>query len=213
MAKILWLRDNIHRQAQSVLPWYVTGRLDETERAMVEDHVVNCAACREDLEAERELAMLVAGSSSKRDDHAYEAGPRLRVRPPPRRRRSRWQGAAKAIRTGPTWSGWVVAGSAVAASLIAIAVVPLFVRADYHALSSPAAEAPGNVIVIFRPDTSEREFRSTLAASRARLVDGPTASGAYVLRVPQADRAAILGRLQAHDNVVLAQPLDAEPAR
>lgn len=203
MANVVWLRDNLHRQAQSVLPWYVTGRLDAAERAAVDEHLANCAACREDLQAEREIAALLGSDSA--DMEATRALQRLQAR---KRRDKPWH--------IPAWIGrlgWLLTGSALAASLIAIVAVPRFVRADYHTLGAPAAEAPGNVIVMFRPDTSERELRSLLTASRARLADGPTASGAYVLRVPQTKRAAILAKFEADESIVLAQPLDADLQR
>lgn len=204
MANVVWLRDNLHRQAQSVLPWYVTGRLDAAERAAVDEHLANCAACREDLQAEREIAALL-GSDSADMEATRALQQRLQAR---KRRDEPWH--------IPAWIGrlgWLLTGSALAASLIAIVAVPRFVRADYHALDAPAAEVPGNVIVMFRPDTSERELRSLLTASRARLADGPTASGAYVLRVPQTKRAAILAKFEADESIVLAQPLDADLQR
>lgn len=205
MANVVWLRDNLHRRTQAVLPWYVTGRLDDAERAAVERHLANCAACREDLQAEREIAALLGSGAPD----AEANGRALRQRLQARERRN-------ATRHMSAWLGrlgWLLTGSVLTASLIAIVAMPRFVRADYHTLGAPAAEAPGNVIVIFRPDISEREFRSTLSASRARLVDGPTASGAYVLRVPRTERAAILSGLRARESIVLAQPLDADPAR
>jgi hypothetical protein len=69
--------------------------------------------------------------------------------------------------------------------------------------------AVGNVIVVFRPDVRESEMRRLLKGSEARLVDGPTAANAYVLRVPQAERAAALSQLRNDAAVVLAEPLDA----
>ena len=40
------------------------------------------------------------------------------------------------------------------------------------------------MIVIFRPDVTEAELRGTLSGHDARIVDGPSASGAFALRVP-----------------------------
>ena len=200
MANVVWLRDNLHRRTQSVLPWYVTGRLDDAERAAVDKHLANCAACREDLQAEREIAALLGSVSPDADATWRELQQRLQAR---KRYMPAWLGRL----------GWLLTGSVLTASLIAGLAMPRFLRVDYHTLGASAAEAPGNVIVIFRPDVSERDLRSTLAASRARLVDGPTASGAYVLRVPQIERGAILTRLRTHEGIVLAQPLDADSAR
>ena len=65
----------------------------------------------------------------------------------------------------------------------------------------------GNVVVVFHPDTTERQMRETLKAGQARLVDGPTAAGGYVLAVPAAKRTAALAALRARENVVLAEPI------
>jgi hypothetical protein len=67
------------------------------------------------------------------------------------------------------------------------------------------------VIVIFRPEASERNLRETLNASSARLIDGPTSAGTYVLHVPAAKRMVALARLRRDADIVLAEPIDAVP--
>jgi len=79
----------------------------------------------------------------------------------------------------------------------------------YQTLGAAPAPAAGNLIVIFRPDTPEKALRGILNASRARLVDGPTAADAYVLHVAPGERAAVLISLRARREVVLAEPIDA----
>ena len=98
-------------------------------------------------------------------------------------------------------------------ALVAGASAPLSSGlAAYHALGAAPAPALGNVVVIFRPDTSERELRQTLVANHARLVDGPTAADAYVLHVPAAERAGALTRLRGRADIVLAEPIDSGAA-
>jgi len=63
-------------------------------------------------------------------------------------------------------------------------------------------------VVIFRPDTTERQMREALRASNARLVDGPTQADAYVLQIPAARRELALATLRARHEIVLAQPID-----
>jgi hypothetical protein len=79
---------------------------------------------------------------------------------------------------------------------------------SYRALSSTPPPQSANVIVMFRAETTEAELRSLLDANGARLVDGPTATDAYLLRVAPTSRAAALARLQADRHVVMAQPID-----
>jgi hypothetical protein len=80
--------------------------------------------------------------------------------------------------------------------------------ATYHALGAPPAAAAGNVLVMFRPDTPEASMRHVLQVADARLIDGPTTAGAYVLHVPLSERGQMLARLRARGEVTLAQPLD-----
>jgi len=83
----------------------------------------------------------------------------------------------------------------------------------YHALGAAPASAAGNLVVVFLPETTERQMREALKASEARLVDGPTAANGYVLRVAPARRTAALATLRADKAVVVAEPLDAGGAR
>jgi hypothetical protein len=63
---------------------------------------------------------------------------------------------------------------------------------------------------MFRPDTTEHDLRQLLLRNEARLVDGPTVSDAYVLRVAPDRRSAALSRLRADRNVVLAEAIDGD---
>ena len=82
--------------------------------------------------------------------------------------------------------------------------------ARYRALSAGDEATPGQVVVIFAPDTTERELRAIIRASNGRLIDGPTAADAYVLRCrPRACRQRSL-HCAAHPQVLLAEPIDAE---
>ena len=69
------------------------------------------------------------------------------------------------------------------------------------------------MIVVFRPDARESDMRRLLEHSDARLVDGPTAANAYVLRIPDAERTKALSQLRNDAAVVLAEPLDAAALR
>ena len=81
--------------------------------------------------------------------------------------------------------------------------------ARYHALGAAPVNAAGNVVVIFRPETPEKELRQILKANDARLVGGPTEADAYLLHVPAAGRAAVLTKLRRQTQVLLAEPVDA----
>jgi hypothetical protein len=103
------------------------------------------------------------------------------------------------------------AGLAVLATAMWLARPPS--PAAYRALGGSPATAGGNAVLMLKPTTTEGELRRLLVGSGARLVDGPTASGAYVLHVPQGGRPAALARLKSDANVVVAEPIDGNSPR
>lgn len=224
---IIPLRGDGHNQAQALLPWYVSGRLDPDERAEVEAHLAECAECQAELKIERRLneAVAAAPTAGAVDDveHGWtsmyrrinagpdgEAAPR-RMRPT---RWRLWPGAGRIVASpwiaGPAWMRWALGGQLVLLVLLAIYAAPILRhdQARYHALGAAPTIAAANVVVIFRPDITERELRRTLSANHARLVDGPTATDAYLLHVPTAERAAVLARLRQAPRIELAEPVD-----
>lgn len=215
MGNIIRLSGDPHQEAQHLLPWYANGTLDDAEAATVEAHLAGCAECRADLATERALSVEVA--SMPIDVEQGWAAMRSRIEAQSRAAPS----PAAPIRPRPASFfrrpvpvGWALTAQAAALILMVGATRLPGPTAEplYHALGSAPASAPGNVVVIFRPDTAERDLRVALQESGARLVDGPTASDAYVLRVARADRIAALSRLRSNSHVVLAEPID-EDAR
>jgi hypothetical protein len=80
--------------------------------------------------------------------------------------------------------------------------------ARYQTLGAAPVAAAGNAVVIFRPDTRERELRQALQASHARVVDGPTSTDAFVIHIAPAERAAALAKLRLRGDIELAEPVD-----
>jgi hypothetical protein len=108
---------------------------------------------------------------------------------------------------------WLRRAVAAQAAVIAVlAVLLLRPGADpgdepaYRGLGATAAVQSG-IVVVFRPDTPERELRRIVRASGARMAGGPTDADAYLLN--GGDPAAALRRLRAEPAVVLAEPLGA----
>jgi anti-sigma factor RsiW len=220
MGRIIRLHGDEHGEILTLLPWYVTGQLDGPEHAQVEAHLSGCAECQAEVRFQRRLeAELPALAAPSMDiDQGWQRMRRqLEKDQPPSAQNGAgaWLAATKSgfnrgWRAGGPWLGWAVAASLV---LVAGASPQLSSGlARYHALGAPPAPGPGNVVVIFRPDTSERDLRQTLVANHARLVDGPTAADAYVLHVPQAERAGALTRLRGQADIVLAEPIDSGAA-
>jgi hypothetical protein len=116
----------------------------------------------------------------------------------------------------PPWARWAIAVQfTFMLGLAAWVAAPDGDGPRYRTLGAPGAGsgARGALTVVFAPATPEVEFQRILEAAGARIVDGPTASHAYVLRVPEGRRDAALAALRAEPSVVLAQPLTAQPDR
>jgi hypothetical protein len=216
MASIIRLHAGRHDEIRSLLPWYVTGRLDAAEHARVAAHVSACRECQADLEFERRLEVEVAIAPIDVERGWTAMQRRITSAHVSRSGGGFFAGLGelpgRLWRAGPPWLSWALAAQAallmVAGALTVRTATPVTQPAPYHALSSAPAAAIGNVVVIFRPNARESAMRQALVAADAHLIDGPTGADAYVLHVPAAERARGLAVLRARHEVVLAQPLD-----
>jgi len=216
--QILHLEPDPHVAVQRLLPWYLTGRLETAEHEAVEAHLAQCPECRAELETERQWQLLQPGHGAQPD--VEDGWARMRARlgadlvPPvaapamprlsPRRR----------DRLPPPWQR-LPARAWAAPAMLSVALVaaigytlrPLPPAGDYHALSAPT-ESAATAVVRFRPDATEAQIRHSLNASGARLVDGPTVSDAYVVRLPREHYAAALAKLREEPGVALVEALE-----
>ena len=218
--QIIPLHADEHREVQLLLPWYATSRLDAQDHARVEAHLGACAECQADLALERQMAAAVANLPLEAQPPWEALKTRLprQARQPARHAEPRpaapswvWPWS---WRPGPQTMGWALAGQFAMLLLLGAVLVmrpgPTTQNpGQYQALGAAPAPAAGNLVVIFRPDIPEKALRAILTAINARLVDGPTAADAYVLHVAPAERAAILTKLRARREIVLAEPIDA----
>lgn len=194
------LAKDAHDELSELLPWYVTGRLDADEEAQVAAHVAGCAECQAEIAFQKRLEAEVARLPLDVERGWSQMRGRIEANddaPPP---------AALRGRPRASWIGWGVA--ATFAVVAGVSWLPQTPGPEYRALGAARTAQDGNVVVVFHPDTTERQMRETLKAGEARLVDGPTAAGGYVLHVPGARRTAALATLRAQGNVVLAEPID-----
>lgn len=203
MGQLLHLHD-AHGQTQKLLPWHATGTLAPDEEALVTAHCAECAECRADLEREIALREQVASF-----DPELECGwERLRGRIDARSR-SASAGKTRALRR-PVPLGWALAAPlavAASAALVFIGSPQPAPAPEYRLLGSPAPRTSGNAIVLFAAETTEHELRSALGQIGARIVDGPTASGAYVIAVSESGRDGALEQLRKVPQVTLAEPI------
>ena len=215
--QILHLEPDPHAAVQRLLPWYLTGRLETVEHDAVEAHLAQCPECRAELETERQWQLLQPGQGAQVDVEdgwarmrarlGGDAAPRPATAPAPRRRR--W--------LRPVWQfePRLPARASAAFALLSVALVvaigfalrPAPVSGAYYTLAAPP-EVGGTAVVRFRPDATEAQIRHSLNDSGARLVDGPTVSDAYVVRLPRERYAAALDTLRTEPGVALVVALE-----
>ena len=206
MAEIFSLRPSEHDAVKKLMPWFVNGTLSAAEAGRVESHLAECGECREDLAFERQLARGVAELPLNADDGWKAMQLRMAEEAPP----VRATGTVRLLRRRVP-VGWAMAGSLAASVALALVVVGLRPSAapqqTYHTLGSAAADTQGQVVVLFRPDTTAQQMQVILTAQNARLVDGPTSAGAYVLHLDSGTPAGAIKALRQSSQVVLAEPL------
>lgn len=206
MADVVPLHGKAHEQVLLLLPWYVNDTLDAGERARVEAHLADCEACRKDVAAERKLAQSIV--TLPVDGEASWQAIKGRISPP---RPSSVVPLHRPLYRRRIPIGWAIGGQAAAAAaavLVVLGVTQQTAAPAYHTLGSRQPTPRGNLLVMFRPTVPEARLRAALTASGARLVDGPTFSGAYVLWVGDAARSDALSRLRRNKDVTLAEPID-----
>src|SRR5471032_2525245 len=223
--KIVEIDASTHQKVQKLLPWMLDATLSSAERSMVSEHLLQCAECRADLDWQRQVQSARPAMQAEPDVERAFAALSARLDPVVRSPRPR-QGIVAwlhhvwhSLRPSP-WQNWAMAAQC--ALIVGLGLVLFKASPDapgqFHALSatpSPAenAAAAGNVMVLFKPETPERELRRILQAHGAHIVDGPTVTDAYVLYLPPAGRDAALAALRRERAVALAEPLDGGAGR
>ena len=201
--KVLPFDTDAHHAVQTLLPWHAMGSLDADDAARVESHLAGCPICRAELDLERWLQAAQPRPVDRGEVEQGLARMRELIRLAPQRART----------TPARWLHWALGAQfAVVAVLAAVLVLELTGTEPYRALGAPDAGASANAVVIFKPEATEQEMRRALRDSGARLVDGPTASNAYLLNVPNDGHVAAIARLRAQPAVAIAESLETRPA-
>jgi len=223
-----------HQAVQELLPWFATAQLNEEDSARVEAHLQGCAQCQQDLQWERNMrasfaaaagasgaeaspsAILDADRALARllpqlgaQEPAMSAAPAHTGHAPAAEPLSWWR---KAAANQPTWLRWAaVAQCVIIAGLLVLLARPESAPAEYRAMGAadtPSGTGSANLVVMFQPQASEHALRAALQAQDARIVDGPTVTGAWLLFVPPATRDQALQALRADPSVKLAESID-----
>jgi anti-sigma factor RsiW len=202
--------DPLHSEVAELLPWFVNGTLDEEERARVERHLADCIACSQDLIELRDLQALYADESM--DLAASEGFARVQRRieqvESNRTSHRRLQRADVRSRWTRYWWGAILIAQAAVIVLLAAALLNRPEPRYYHTLAaSPVPAKKGApLVVVFAADRTEGEIRDLLRSLHARIVDGPSAGGAYTLEVDADESQRALTELRRHSWVRFAEP-------
>jgi anti-sigma factor RsiW len=214
-----------HEPASS-LAWYAAGTLSERERRDVERHLETCAECR------AELASIQVLRRDLRGAYDAEPGPSSRVKntvlerirasstepvtqietfrrrelTPPRDERAN-RGWSRPLRV-PQWAS--------AAALLLIVVQAGFLLRSNFDRAPGAGEVTTRALppqttrlrAVFDPQASALQIRQVLSALGARIVDGPTSEGAYVVELPPGDPKTLAAKLKAARSSTVLQSLD-----
>ncbi len=204
-----------HRRAQELLPFRVGGQLDEEQQRVLDAHLRECAACRAELQWERELKDAMSGPDVPASDvDAAWAQMRRRMDAPRpgviRRIRQSWSAGRGHASALPRFVRYGLAAQfAVIAALAVLAGAQPIAPAQYRAPSS-GADAPrtgASLVIVFDPAIREEQLRVILRKAGARIAGGPNEAGAYLLAIDGADAQAVLRALRGERGVRTVQSL------
>jgi hypothetical protein len=207
-----------HRHAWDLIPWLVNGSIADNERAVLQHHVENCAACREEIETQRALlqAMKVRpqvesmphGSLQKLWQR-IDAQPQAAPAAAPSSRSLHAPRAPRALR-------WLAAAVVLQALLLGV-LATLMLRTpgssedSYRTVSTPAiASGPASVRAVFSPEMTLGELQALLERAHLRIVNGPSPDGVYTLATASRsdDPKQALLTLRAHPAARFAEPIE-----
>ena len=211
---IIQLNTDAHQDAQELLPWFVLGTLNDEETAMVEEHLRTCSQCQSDLEFQRKLQAVPLVPRVELDVNAAFAKLKPQLAAVKQEQKGpRFEDRLEALRQKARlwWMPWVIGAQTVALACLCIVVMQKSPEAPvkYIALGAQV-EDRGNMVVMFKPQTTESDVRRILQATDARVIDGPTVAGAYVVHVNAKQRAGAISALRHDPAVSMAESLDAE---
>jgi anti-sigma factor RsiW len=220
--KLLQFAGNPHDESMRLLPWLLNGTLDADERAFVEGHLQECARCRSELETLRGVQAACERTDDDSPPPPAFARLRARIDASEPAAASFWRARLSALAGG--WRrapGWL-RGLAWAQAALLLAVVAAWSLRGTPAASQPAYRTLGSgtaagvalpgearLLLVFAPETDQGSTRQLLRATGARIVDGPSDAGAYVIAVDARRAAAARDALRAADGVQLVEVLDA----
>jgi anti-sigma factor RsiW len=206
--KVLPFDASAHLSADALLPFYVNATLNREQQAFVEQHLETCEQCQQEVRWLRTLFADLSASAppfDAADDRASvmaavgmgaDAGRGVPL-------------AKKYSAVTPVWARWLLAAQLAAIFFLGAALLSARDGASYRTLGAASAPArsQSSVAVMFDPTTTEPELRRIVVQTGARISDGPTPAGVFVLQVEPDKLDRALQMLRAERAVRLAEPL------
>jgi len=213
--RVLPLHGSEHAAVDALLPWYVNGTLRGEDLGRVERHVAACEQCRREVDWLRDVFAACTEIAPIADEPASAGATGIPGLDGRIRRRTWRTRAADGWRSTQPWTRMLIAAQ-LAGLVILSTLLALEPRqeASYRTLGAAAAPARREAIaVMFDPAITEAELRRVITGAGARIVDGPTATHAFVLEVPAPQSGEAVQKLRAERMVRFAEPLGARTER
>ncbi|HXC57830.1 MAG TPA: zf-HC2 domain-containing protein [Steroidobacteraceae bacterium] len=201
-----------HRNAWDLIPWFVNGSIADNERAGLQHHVEGCAACREEIEAQRLLLQTMRTPpqvESMPHGSLQKLWQRIDENPAPAQEEAPVARSPQAFR-------WLAAAVIVQALLLGVLATVMLrsprsdADAAYRTVSTAVVEpGPASVRAVFSPDMTLGELQALLERAHLRIVNGPSADGVYTLATATRgdDPKQALLTLRAHPAARFAEPI------
>jgi anti-sigma factor RsiW len=215
-------RASQHEQVAALIPWYVNETLGDADRSKLEEHLLACTRCREDLALEQRirermsvdgpLELMPAASLNRLrgmlDGESVQPRHEALIEPSGRRFRH-WR--------------WLTAASfAVAMAVAGLVAGHWLLRPggrsgpDFYTVTDSVPHPRAEVVrAVFAPTITLVELQALLDEAQLRIISGPTEAGVYSLAakstLPVSTSLALLRR---HSTVRFAEstvPSSAEP--
>ncbi len=206
------LSDSYHPTA-ILLPFYLNGTLSDQERQEVDSHLAECQDCQNELEMmkevhtevktyyaqlpqpspnvfsrvrakiEQEAAAERKASISLKDESKVSLGTKLQ----------KFLHSVFSTQWAPALAMSLILGQA-GLLMWSLSGGPIGTHGPVIERSVPPATiqpVPSKLEIAFQSQTSEKEIRETLQNIYARIVDGPTLDGRYIIEVSENDPARL----------------------
>jgi hypothetical protein len=216
-----------HRHAWEMIPWILNGSASEAQTRSAQEHLRQCADCREAFAFEQQLREAMMQPQTNLSD-AEEGWQRLcaRLDSTPESQKHWRETSRQPMRTRTRASGgipvrWLAAAVIVEALALGAIVTASWINgagrqpaSAYHTLSRPeAVSAAPTIRMVLAPGMTLEQFRVLLNNAHLQVVAGPGEAGVWSL-APTEDATTVateaaLRELRGNPQVRFAEPIGA----